>query len=247
MGSLLTESEMGNNFNIYCDESCHLENDGHPVMVLGALSCPSDQARALSLRIREVKRKHRLADDFEIKWAKVSPGQVDFYLELVDLFFATDGLSFRGLVVPNKEVLRHAEFQQSHDNWYYKMYYLLLRPIPKPPAQYRIYLDIKDTRGGRKVRELEEYLKNGVRDFAGEVVGGIQQAHSHELSAMQLADLLIGALSYLHRQLTTSPAKLTLLARIKERSGLTLNWSTGPGRKKFDLFIWEANPGDAGQ
>jgi len=234
-------------FNIYCDESCHLENDGQPVMVLGALSCPADQARALSLQIRDVKRKHKLADDFEIKWAKVSPGQVDFYLELVDLFFATDCLSFRGLVVPNKEVLRHAEFQQSHDKWYYKMYYLLLRPIPKPPDQYRIYLDIKDTQGGRKVRELEEYLKHGVRDFAGEVVAGIQQAHSHELAAMQLADLLIGALSYLHRQLTTSPAKLALIERIKQRSELTLKWSTAPGRKKYDLFIWEANQGDAGQ
>jgi hypothetical protein len=97
------------------------------------------------------------------------------------------------------------------------------------------------------VRELEEYLKHGVHDFAGEVVAGIQQAHSHELAAMQLADLLIGALSYLHRQLQTSPAKLALIERIKQRSELTLKWSTAPGRKKYDLFIWEANQGDAGQ
>lgn len=238
---------MKQTFNIYCDESCHLENDGQPVMVLGALACPEDQARPLSLQIRELKRKHKLADDFEIKWAKVSPAQLDFYLELVELFFAAENLSFRGLVVPNKEVLRHAEFQQTHDNWYYKMYYLLLRPIPKPPSQYRIYLDIKDTQGARKVRELESYLQNGVRDFSGDMVAGIQQAHSRELAGMQLADLLIGALSYLHRHLNTSPAKLALIERIKQRSGLTLQWSTAPGRKKFDLFIWEANQGDAGQ
>jgi len=234
-------------FNIYCDESCHLENDGQPVMVLGALSCPTDQARAMSLKIREVKRKYKLADNFEIKWAKVSPAQVGFYLELVDLFFATDCLLFRGLVVPNKEALRHAEFQQTHDKWYYKMYYLLLRPIPQPPNQYQIFLDIKDTRGGRKVRELEQYLKHGVRDFEGEVILGIQQAHSRELAVMQLADLLIGALSYLHRQLAGSPAKLMLIERIKQRSGLTLKWSTAPGRKKYDLFVWEANQGDASQ
>jgi hypothetical protein len=58
---------------------------------------------------------------------------------------------------------------------------------------------------------------------------------------------LIGALSYLHRQLQTSPAKLALIERIKQRSELTLKWSTAPGRKKYDLFIWEANQGDAGQ
>jgi hypothetical protein len=26
---------------IYCDESCHLENDHIPVMVLGAVTCPA--------------------------------------------------------------------------------------------------------------------------------------------------------------------------------------------------------------
>jgi len=25
-------------FNVYCDESCHLEHDRQPVMVLGAIS-----------------------------------------------------------------------------------------------------------------------------------------------------------------------------------------------------------------
>lgn len=30
-------------FNIYCDESCHLENDGQKSMVLGAVSCPRGQ------------------------------------------------------------------------------------------------------------------------------------------------------------------------------------------------------------
>jgi hypothetical protein len=231
-------------FNIYCDESCHMENDGQSVMVLGALSCPKDQARRLSLKIRDVKRKFKLADSFEVKWAKVSPAGLDFYLELMDSFFAEDDLSFRGLVVPNKEVLRHEEFQQSHDNWYYKMYYLLLRPIPKTPNKYRIYLDIKDSQGERKVRDLERYLKSAVRDFAGEVITGVQQAHSRELAGMQLADLLIGALSYLHRELEGSPAKLALIQRLKQQSGLTLQWSTAAGRKKFDLFVWEANKGD---
>lgn len=27
-------------FNVYCDESCHLPNDGNSVMVLGGVWCP---------------------------------------------------------------------------------------------------------------------------------------------------------------------------------------------------------------
>ncbi len=34
---------MGDIFNVYCDESCHLENDHRKVMVLGAVWCPFDK------------------------------------------------------------------------------------------------------------------------------------------------------------------------------------------------------------
>ena len=27
-------------FNVYCDESCHLEHDNIPTMVIGAVWCP---------------------------------------------------------------------------------------------------------------------------------------------------------------------------------------------------------------
>ncbi|MFT7632351.1 MAG: hypothetical protein ACI87E_003403 [Mariniblastus sp.] len=230
--------------NIYCDESCHLDKDESSVMTLGAVSCPTSHARKLSLKVRELKRKHGLSDSFEIKWVKVSPGKQDFYLELLDLFFVDEHLSFRGLVIPNKEILRHEEFDQTHDQWYYKMYYLLLRPIVAGGIPCRAFLDIKDTRGGRRVRELERYLKSGPGEFDGDVLRGLQQAHSKELTAMQLADLLIGALGYFHRQLTSGSAKLALIERIKERTSLTLKWSTAPGRKKFDIFVWEASRGD---
>lgn len=236
---------MSQAYNIYCDESCHLENDEQGVMVLGALSCPTDKAREIALKVREIKRKHHLADATEIKWGKVSPGQLSFYLDLAELFFADDRLAFRGLVVPNKALLRHEDFHQTHDSWYYKMYFLLLRPMLRQEASFRIYLDIKDTRGEQKVRELKTYLRNAVHDPRGQLVADIQQVHSRQVTGIQLADLLIGAVSYVQRGLDTSPAKLSLVGRIKARSNLTLKWSTAPGRKKFDLFIWEANQEDA--
>jgi len=31
---------MSQEFNVYCDEPCHLENDRQPVMLLGAILCP---------------------------------------------------------------------------------------------------------------------------------------------------------------------------------------------------------------
>ena len=46
---------MSNTVHIYCDESCHLENDGMKAMVLGALWCPADQRKLLSRKIKVLK------------------------------------------------------------------------------------------------------------------------------------------------------------------------------------------------
>jgi hypothetical protein len=53
---------------IYCDESCHLENDHQLAMVMGAIWCPIERVREISIRIREIKAKHNLKTNFEIKW-----------------------------------------------------------------------------------------------------------------------------------------------------------------------------------
>ena len=34
---------MGQLYNIYCDESCHLEHDGEKVMLIGGVWCPSNK------------------------------------------------------------------------------------------------------------------------------------------------------------------------------------------------------------
>ena len=79
-------------FNIHCDESCHLEHDGVPVMAWGAVYCQADGSRAIAEAVRALKANHGLAHDFKAKWTKVSPAKVHFYLALVDLFL--DGNPF---------------------------------------------------------------------------------------------------------------------------------------------------------
>ena len=45
-------------YNIYCDESCHLEKECQESMVLGAVWCPKDNKEYISQRIREIKAKY---------------------------------------------------------------------------------------------------------------------------------------------------------------------------------------------
>lgn len=228
-------------FNIYCDESCHLEHDGQSAMVLGAVWCPLDKTREIAVRIREIKRKHLLAPGFEVKWTKVSPGKKQFYLDLLDYFFDDDDLHFRALVVPDKTKLNHEAFpEQDHDAWYYKMYFDMLKVVLSPKSRYRIYLDIKDTRGAEKVKKLHDVLCNNLYDFSREIVEWVQLVHSHEIEQLQLADLLIGAVSYMNRGLHSNAGKQALVDRMKQRSGYSLTKTTLLREDKVNLLRWQA-------
>ena len=228
-------------FNVYCDESCHLENDHQKVMVLGAVWCQLDKTREIAVRLREIKQKYGLPSHFEMKWTKVSPAGKAFYLDMVDYFFDDDDLHFRALIVPDKSLLHHDAFPgQDHDTWYYKMYFDMLKVIFRPESRYRIYLDIKDTRGARKAAKLREVLCNDRYDFSRQVIERLQLVHSHEIEQLQLADLLIGAVAYLNRGLKGNAGKIAIIERMQHRSGYELTRTTLVREEKMNIFRWHA-------
>jgi hypothetical protein len=228
-------------FNIYCDESCHLENDRQKAMVLGAVWCPLDKRLEIAVRLREFKQKHLMPASFEVKWTKVSPAKKNFYLDLIDYFFDDDDLRFRALIVPDKSKLQHVAFHgQDHDTWYYKMYFDMLKVILRPDSHYRIYMDIKDTRGAEKVAKLHDVLCNNMYDFSRQVIERLQLVRSHEIEQLQLADLLIGAIGYLNRGLESNAGKMAVIRRMQKRSEYTLTKSTLLREEKINLFRWHA-------
>ena len=224
--------------HVYCDESCHLERDQASSMALGAVWCPASNRAQLGRKIKELRAAHGLAPEFEIKWVKISPAKLDFYLALVDLFFDEPLLRFRGLVVPDKSALDHQRFVQTHDEFYYKMWFQLLKWLISPKQRLRVFIDIKDTRGQEKVTKLHDILCNANCDFDRSLIASVEQVHSHHVPLLQLADLMIGALAYMHRGLNSSSAKQTVIERIQQRSGLGLKRSSLVREEKFNLFVW---------
>ncbi|MEE9311126.1 MAG: DUF3800 domain-containing protein [Planctomycetota bacterium] len=237
---------MDSRFNIYCDESCHLLHDDSKAMVLGAVWCPVDKTRKLADGIREIKKRHGLIHDFEIKWNKVSPSKQEFYADLIEYFFGQEDLHFRAVVIPDKTVLDHRAHSQSHDTWYYKMMFVMLEPVLRPGAKYRIYLDYKDTRSAAKIYKLAEHLRTRRRNVKQPTIERLQSVHSHEVEQMQLADLFIGAIGYLHRRLNTSSAKKALIELIENRSGTSLMETTFVTAQKVNILVWSARESSYG-
>ena len=175
--------------------------------------------------------------DFEVKWSKVSPAKQSFYRDYLDYFFDDDDLHFRAWVA-HKTGLVHVDFWQSHDDWYYKMLFGLLEPLIRPDARFRIYLDKKDTRSARKVVKLHDVLCNNLYDFDRKILERVQVVESHAVEGLQLADLLLGAVSYVNRGLAGNAGKESLIARIRERTGYTLTRPTLLREPKFNMFVW---------
>lgn len=228
-------------YNVYCDESCHLEHDHQPVMVLGAIWCPLETSHEISVNIRDIKKAHGLSPSFEIKWTKVSQAKQAFYLDLVNYFFDNNALHFRALIVPDKTKLQHELYGQDHDTWYYKMYFDMLKVILDPEARYRIYVDIKDTRSAVKIAKLHDVLCNNIYDFERQIIERVQTVRSNEVEPLQLADLIIGIISYVNRGLESNSAKVALVNKMRERSGYSLRQTNLLRENKVNLFVWQAS------
>ncbi|HBT64802.1 MAG TPA: DUF3800 domain-containing protein, partial [Ruminococcaceae bacterium] len=192
------------NYNIYCDESCHLEHDGMNVMVLGAVWCPNDAVREINKCVRDIKKRNGVSPTAEMKWTKISPAKVQLYTDFVNYFFDDERMHLRAVIIPDKGSLDHERFGQTHDDWYYKMYFEMLKQILTREDLYDIYIDIKDTRSNHKAQKLREVLSNANYDFQQKIVRRLQPIRSEEVEIMQLVDILIGALGYANRKFTDS-------------------------------------------
>lgn len=226
-------------YHIYCDESCHLEKDGFDLMTLGAIWCPKDKVKEISDRIAAIKNEYGVKSHIELKWTKISKPKLGMYLKIIDYFFDDDDLHFRGLVATGKNSLSHKELLQTHDDWYYKMYFNLIKNIFTSGNHYSIFLDHKDTLGSVKVRKLREVLSKSIYDFDRNIVRAANIVTSDSSTCLQLADLFSGALSYINRNIDTSEAKKAIVDKIKERSHRSLITSTLPSEQKFNVFIWK--------
>ena len=72
---------MNKTFNLYCDESTHLQNDGMPYMMIAYISSPYNEIRLHKEHLKALKAKHKFKG--ETKWSSVSASQYPYYADLM--------------------------------------------------------------------------------------------------------------------------------------------------------------------
>ncbi|CAM1351007.1 DUF3800 domain-containing protein [Tenacibaculum insulae] len=232
---------MSKTYSLYIDESCHLENDDSAIMCIGYTKIKHKHYQELKDKIQHLKRVHK--SPTEIKWNKLSYSRINLYKALIDFFF-DNKMEFRCVLVKNKKNLNHQKFNEGdHNTFYNKVVFLLLNNRYTNPLgfNYRVLLDIKDTRGKQRLNELEYYFNK--KNKGDESFGYFQHIHSSENEFLQLTDLFIGAITYKtrkeHEKENASKVKREIVSYLEEKSGYSLDDGTIPWEPKFNIFDFQ--------
>jgi len=232
---------MSQTYNLYIDESCHLEHDKSTIMCIGYTKINNSDYHDVKTEIKSIKLNHKSVT--EIKWSKLSMSRVQLYKDLIDYFFSSN-ITFRCVLVKNKMNLDHERFNRGdHNAFYYKLIYLLLNNKYVNPVdeKYRVILDIKDTKGRERLKELDECLNNKNKGDSPFIY--FQNIRSDENELLQLTDLLIGAITFKtrneHLKPNASKVKCEIVSYLEQKSGYSLDDGTIPWEPKFNIFDFQ--------
>lgn len=224
--------------NIYCDESCYLENEKCKTMLISCIQCPKEHVKKISEDIIKLKKKYNIWKYAEIKWEKVSKSKEDFFISLLDYFFDNKELLFRAIVIPDKSKLNHLAYNQDHNTFYYKMIYDLVNFVLRYDKSYNIYADKKENsyRARFQMRVTKDFLQSHCSKNIK-----MQNITSYKSQIMQLNDFIQGIVCYynrkLHLQQNANPTKVKLIELVQKR-GIDLAKTNYDS--KFNLFLWES-------
>lgn len=229
---------MVSEINVYCDESCYLENESCKTMVISCLRCPKEQVKKITEEIVSMKKRHKIWKYSEIKWTKVSNSKIDFYKELLEYFFDNKYLKFRAYIIPDKTKLNHPAFKQDHNTFYYKIIYNLVDYFLDADKSYNIYADKKEN--SYSAKEQIAITKKFLQSHCTKNIK-LQNITSYKSVIMQLNDFLQGIVCYYNRKLylkeNASQAKSEIVNLVLSKS---IKLDKTNYDDKFNLFFWES-------
>lgn len=226
-------------YTVFCDESCHLQYDNSNVMCIGGIVVPDEFLAEYKDAIKQIKRKHGILH--EIKWNTMSETHLEMYKELIRFFFSSE-MMFRCILIKNKHnIAAHTLNRQEYNEFYFSIVERLIRFTIQhngtANGNFRFFLDLKDTHGMTKLSAIEKRISGQLTN--GNQMTHLQNIRSHESVFIQLADIFIGAVTYISRGLKTSTAKIQIASLIENLSGYNLGEGTEPGDCKFSIYDFQ--------
>jgi len=229
-------------YHIYCDES---RQTADRYMVIGGIISSAENVHrfddAMAL-YRDSQNMHA-----ELKWTKVSNQKLAEYRSLIDLFFTfTRAMHFKSMVLESGQIDYKTYHRGDRELGFYKFIYQMLLhqfgPYTKEDTRYLVILDRRTS--SYKLSALYTILNRGLRkkyNFKRDVITKIEDRDSKKCNALQVVDVLIGAVGYhwngCHTRTNAKRGKVLLAEYIAQKVGLVSLAQETPRRKK-EFSIW---------
>jgi hypothetical protein len=232
---------------VACDES---GTGGASHYGFGTLWLPWDRRGDLVQDLEDIGRQHgvhlQTADGIphEFKWQKVKRQKLSFYSAVVDYFFERPWLSFHCLLVRLADVDR--TLHRNLDEARRKHFVMLLankirRALERHPARTAFHIWVDPIASAyRKADEAVEVITTRVVQKLGGTVSPsikVTTRDSHSTRAIQLCDLLLGAVMAPWQGDVQAAGKLLLQKRIADHLGwVDLHADTFKTAAKFNIW-----------
>jgi len=226
-------------YDLYCDESRQdllvkksSINENNRFVCIGGIMLNTDSREKLKSCIKDLKVKHSVFG--ELKWGTVTNNKLEFYLELIDLFFSFSDIQFRTVVIDANDVDNDLFNEFDHELGYYKFYYQLIYHWINKNDDYFVFTDYKTNKDKFRLQELKNILN---RSCNKDCIKIIQAVSSKESLILQLQNVLMGAVGYKFNFGTNgeSAAKIEVVKRIEKHLGHDIQ-PTVRSSIKFNIF-----------
>ncbi len=220
-------------FEIYCDESCQevlTDKKSHKYMAIGGIWIPAENRVDLKSELNKIKDKYNYRVEF--KWNKVSPAFYPFYEEIIKLFFASDYIRFRCIIIEGEKVNNFKFNNGDQELGFYKFYYQLINKWILDFNNYDIFLDYKSMRDRTRLKVLKDILSKSTLTSK---INQIQSLPSEQSLGIQLADLLTGIVVAKFNNEITSNAKKELIQLTEQIHGKSIV-PTPKAEEKLNVF-----------
>ena len=228
------------NYDLFCDESrqdllasASSITEVNQYCCIGGLSVPTEKRAELKARINALKIQFEVLG--EIKWGTVSTSKLQFYLELVDLFFSYSDLCSRVVVIDASKTRNKVFNDNDQELGYYKFYYQLLYHWLSWDNSYRVYTDQKTNRDKKRLQELRRIVN--IQFPISSPILSIQAIDSKESVILQMQNVLMGAIGYKYnyKGMGKSSAKEAVVERIEQHLHRSIG-RTSAAVQKFNVF-----------
>lgn len=225
-GVLLDATFIMDKIYIFCDESCQ---ESHKFMLIGGIAIKSDLVQSFDQAIEQMRQETNMHK--ELKWTKVTQQKLAEYKRFIDLLFDwidARKVSFHCMILDNTKIDQR-RFGGSYELGFHKfVYQLLLHGFAKRYGKSNnLYVHLDQRQKGYDLNDLRRILNNGVKKRLRNdrrPFRLVEPANSKNVAAVQMADLVLGALAYRkndrHLLAGTKQAKIDLSAHVIKRASV---------------------------